>query len=243
MTKIGFILGAVTAFVCIAVSAPAQKLKKSTPAAQPTKVVLKNHQDSVNYAIGMSMGRTLLQFKIKNVDEVLVGKGISNMLSEKESNMLVTEGKAMELVQNHFMEMKNIEGAAALKEGNAFLENNKTKPGVVVLPSGLQYKIITSGDVNAKPTAQDTVVVHYKGTLIDGKEFDSSYKRKQPLTFPLNQVIKGWTEGVQLIGKGGRIILYIPSNLAYGERGAGKDIPANAALIFEVELIDINPHS
>lgn len=241
MTKVGFMLCAAALMILAGGSASAQKMKKVTAPQQPAKVVLKNHADSVNYAIGMSMGRTLLQFKINKVDEVLIGKGIANMLSENPSTMLITEGKAMELVQNYFMEMKNAEDAAALKVGNDFLEANKTKPGVVVLPSGLQYKIINPGDVNAKPTDKDTVVVHYRGTLIDGKEFDSSYKRGKPITFPLNQVIKGWTEGVQLVGKGGKITLYIPSNLAYGDRGAGKDIPGNSALIFDVELIDINP--
>lgn len=120
--------------------------------------------------------------------------------------------------------------------GEAFLAENTKKPGVVTTASGLQYQVITEG-TGATPGATDNVTVHYQGTTLDGKEFDSSYKRGAPATFPLNRVIAGWTEGLQLMKEGGKSRLFIPSNLAYGERGAGRDIGPNAALIFEVELI------
>lgn len=120
--------------------------------------------------------------------------------------------------------------------GIAFLAENAKKPGVVTTASGLQYLVITEG-TGASPTSSDTVTVHYQGTTLDGKEFDSSYKRGAPASFPLNRVIAGWTEGLQLMKEGGKSRLFIPSNLAYGERGAGRDIGPNAALIFEVELI------
>jgi FKBP-type peptidyl-prolyl cis-trans isomerase FklB len=120
--------------------------------------------------------------------------------------------------------------------GEAFLAENAKKPGVVTTASGLQYQVITEG-TGATPGATDNVTVHYQGTTLDGKEFDSSYKRGAPATFPLNRVIAGWTEGLQLMKEGGKSRLFIPSNLAYGERGAGRDIGPNAALIFEVELI------
>ena len=120
--------------------------------------------------------------------------------------------------------------------GIAFLAENSKKPGVVTTASGLQYQVITEG-AGASPGATDNVTVHYKGTTIDGKEFDSSYKRGAPATFPLNRVIAGWTEGLQLMKEGGKSRLFIPSNLAYGERGAGRDIGPNSALIFDVELI------
>mgnify|MGYP000349334551 CR=1 FL=1 len=125
-----------------------------------------------------------------------------------------------------------------MEQGKQFLEENAKKEGVVTTASGLQYKVIREGD-GAKPTASDEVEVHYRGTLIDGTEFDSSYKRGQPLTFPLSRVIAGWTEGVQLMPIGSKYEFYIPYNLAYGEKGAGGLIPPYAALIFEVELLRI----
>lgn len=124
------------------------------------------------------------------------------------------------------------------EKGEAFLKENATKEGVKTLPSGLQYKHIKEGD-GKSPKATDTVKVHYRGTLIDGTEFDSSYKRNEPIEFPLNGVIKGWTEGVQLMKEGGKIMLFIPSDLAYGERGAGGVIPPNATLVFEIELLKV----
>ena len=124
------------------------------------------------------------------------------------------------------------------EEGKKFLEENVKKEGVHVTPSGLQYKVITEG-FGTKPKATETVVVHYRGTTIDGKEFDSSYKRGEPISFPLNGVIAGWTEGLQLMKTGAKYELYIPYNLAYGERGAGGVIPPYATLIFEVELLEV----
>jgi FKBP-type peptidyl-prolyl cis-trans isomerase FkpA len=132
--------------------------------------------------------------------------------------------------------MSNAE--SALEKGQAFLKENAKKDGVKTTSSGLQYKITKEG-TGKNPKATDTVVVHYKGTLIDGKEFDSSYKRGEPATFPLNAVIKGWTEGLMYLSEGGKATLYIPSELAYGKRGAGADIGPDETLIFEVELIKI----
>jgi FKBP-type peptidyl-prolyl cis-trans isomerase FklB len=129
-------------------------------------------------------------------------------------------------------------GGANKQAGDAFLAANKSKESVVTLPSGLQYKILTEG-TGPKPTASDSVVCNYRGTLIDGKEFDSSYQRGQPATFPVGQVIKGWTEALQLMPVGSKWQLFIPSELAYGSRGAGADIGPNSTLIFEVELISI----
>lgn len=125
-----------------------------------------------------------------------------------------------------------------LEDGQAFLDKNKTAEGVQTTASGLQYKVITQG-TGKKPGPRDVVEVHYRGTLIDGKEFDSSYARKETIEFPLNGVIAGWTEGLQLVNEGGKILLYIPHNLAYGPRGAGGVIPPYATLIFEVELIKV----
>jgi FKBP-type peptidyl-prolyl cis-trans isomerase len=125
-----------------------------------------------------------------------------------------------------------------LEKGQAFLKENASKPGVKTTPSGLQYKVITEGH-GKKPKATDTVLVHYRGTMIDGQEFDSSYKRNEPISFPLNGVIPGWTEGVQLMKEGGKIQLFIPSNLAYGSRGAGGVIPPDSTLVFDIELLKV----
>ena len=135
-----------------------------------------------------------------------------------------------------FTSMSNAD--SALEKGQAFLKENSTKEGVKTSASGLQYKITKEG-TGKNPKATDTVVVHYKGTTIDGKEFDSSYKRGEPATFPLNRVIKGWTEGLTYLSEGGKATLYIPSELAYGKRGAGADIGPDETLIFEVELLKI----
>ena len=125
-----------------------------------------------------------------------------------------------------------------LEKGQAFLKENASKPGVKTTPSGLQYKVITEGH-GKKPKATDTVLVHYRGTTIDGQEFDSSYKRNEPISFPLNGVIPGWTEGVQLMKEGGKIQLFIPSNLAYGSRGAGGVIAPDSTLVFDIELLKV----
>ena len=126
-----------------------------------------------------------------------------------------------------------------LAAGQAVLAQNATEPGVITTASGLQYQVITEG-TGKTPSATSNVSVHYRGTTLDGKEFDSSYKRGAPASFPLNRVIAGWTEGLQLVKEGGKVKLFIPANLAYGERGAGRDIGPNSALIFEVELIKVN---
>ncbi len=130
------------------------------------------------------------------------------------------------------------DSASNLQKGQAFLKENATKPGVHTTPSGLQYKVITEGH-GKSPKATDTVLVHYRGTTIDGTEFDSSYKRNEPISFPLNGVIPGWTEGVQLMKEGGKMELFIPSNLAYGSRGAGGVIAPDSTLIFDIELLKV----
>lgn len=142
-------------------------------------------------------------------------------------------------IADKLFNMKNEKAAANLKAGQDFLEANKNKPGIVALPSGLQYEVITEGS-GPKPTANNKVTCHYHGTLIDGTIFDSSVQRGQPATFPLNMVIKGWTEGVQLMPQGSKWRFFIPPNLAYGERQTGSHIGPNSTLIFEVELLGIS---
>jgi FKBP-type peptidyl-prolyl cis-trans isomerase FklB len=226
-------------------------LAQQTPAANPQPApapesqsasAFKTQKEKVSYAIGMNVGATLHRQGV-DIDPKVLQQGLQDalaggkmLLSEEEERAVLTELQAdMRKKQQEKMQQA---GEANKKEGEAFLAANKGKNGVVSLPSGLQYKIITSG-TGPKPTASDSVVCNYRGTLIDGKEFDSSYKRGQPATFPVSGVIKGWTEALQLMPVGSKWQLFIPSDLAYGERGQGGDIGPNATLIFEVELISI----
>ena len=214
------------------------------PGAKPSALTLKDQRDKVSYALGMSLGSNLHRQAI-DVDANIVAQALKDALGG--GKLLLTEEEmrtALTQLQND-MRAKQEEKRKQLTEGNkkegeAFLEANKTKEGVVALPSGLQYKIITAS-TGPKPTAADTVVCNYKGTLINGTEFDSSYKRGEPATFPVSGVIKGWTEALQLMPVGSKWQLFIPSGMAYADRGAGPDIGPNATLIFEVELISIKP--
>ena len=175
----------------------------------------------------------------------LLARGLKDTLAGSKTLMTEDEARAVMMeVQNEFRKLQQEKaqqlGEANKKDGAAFLAANKSKDGVVTLPSGLQYKILQAG-AGPKPAATDTVTVNYRGTLINGTEFDSSYKHGQPATFAVNAVIKGWTEVLQLMPVGSKWQLFIPPDLAYGERGAGNDIAPNATLIFEVELMSITP--
>ena len=206
------------------------------------KPALKNEKEKISYSIGVNLGKNF-QMQGLEIDQAMLAQGVKDALS---SGKTALSEKEMEAVMNAFQqEMMNkaqakakVEGDKNMKEGQAFLAANKSKEGVVTLPSGLQYKVIKMG-TGAKPTATQTVKCHYRGTTIEGKVFDSSYDRNEPAEFPLNQVIKGWTEGLQLMPVGSKFQFFIPSDLAYGERGAGRDIGPNATLIFEVELLEI----
>ena len=204
--------------------------------------VLKNQKDKVSYGIGMNIGKSLKKDAV-DVDIDLLVKGLKDSLSGGQTLMSDEEYRAtLTAFQKEMME-KQAEAAKALaeknkKEGEMFLAENGKKEGVVTLPSGLQYKVMKSG-TGKTPKSGDTVETHYRGTLIDGTEFDSSYKRGQTATFPVDGVIPGWTEALQKMKEGDKWQLFVPSNLAYGERGAGRDIGPNATLIFEVELIAV----
>jgi FKBP-type peptidyl-prolyl cis-trans isomerase FklB len=203
---------------------------------------LKSLKDKVSYSIGLNIGK---DFKTQNieVDPDLLARGIRDALSDGKP--LLTEEQIQETIATFQQERVARQEALTKevaeknqKEAEAFLAENGKKEGVVTLPSGLQYKVIKEGE-GKTPQATDTVVVHYRGTLIDGTEFDSSYDRGEPVTFPVNGVIAGWTEALQLMKEGATWQLVIPSALAYGERGAGAVIGPNATLVFEVELISI----
>jgi FKBP-type peptidyl-prolyl cis-trans isomerase FklB len=214
-----------------------------TPAEQSqANSVLKTQKDKVSYAIGMNVGRNLHRQSI-DVDPSILMQGLQASLTDGKTLMTEQDAQAvlMELqteARKKQEEKMQQAGAANQKEGEAFLVANKAKEGVVTLPSGLQYKILKEG-TGPKPLATDTVACNYRGTFINGTEFDSSYKRGEPTSFQVNGVIKGWTEALQLMPVGSKWQLFIPADLAYGARGAGSDIPPNSTLIFEVELVSI----
>lgn len=207
-----------------------------------TTRTLATKKDKVSYAIGMNVGAGLRQQPIE-VDPNIVAQGLKDAMAGGKMALTPEEARAVlaelqgELQKSQEAKMAQL-GDANKKEGATFLATNKAKEGVVALPSGLQYKVLKQGS-GPKPTASDTVVCNYRGTLIDGKEFDSSYKRGQPASFPVSGVIRGWTEALQLMPVGSKWELFIPSDLAYGDRGAGADIGPGSTLVFEVELLSI----
>lgn len=206
------------------------------------KIILRNDVDKISYSIGHNIGKSLSDPDITVNLEVLI-EGLKDAVNGNESLMTDDEIKRSLTAFNQEMMSKKQAAANLLKEknkkaGESFLAENKKKEGVVALPDGLQYKILVKGN-GAQPNDSSVVKVNYKGTLIDGTEFDSSYKRGEPAEFQLNRVIKGWTEALKLMHVGDKWELYIPSELAYGENGAGGVIGPNEVLIFEVELLDI----
>jgi FKBP-type peptidyl-prolyl cis-trans isomerase FklB len=214
----------------------------ATAARKPQPLVLQTQKDKTSYAIGLNIGKNLQRDSI-DADPKIVLQGLQDALSGNKTLLTDDEVKATMMALQQDVRQKQEEKQQALMEtnkkaGEAFLSANSTKEGVVTLPSGLEYKILQQG-TGAKPSASDTVVCNYRGTLLDNTEFDSSYKRGQPASFPVSQVIKGWTEALQLMPVGSKWQLFIPSDLAYGERGQGSTIAPNTALIFEVELLSI----
>ena len=171
-----------------------------------------------------------------NVDDLIAG--FIQAIKGDSAAMRMTPQEAQQYLQSYFVEAQAREAAAAKEEGEKFLAENKTKEGVITTESGLQYQVITEG-TGVKPTAEDRVKVHYTGTLLDGTKFDSSVDRGEPAEFGVSQVIPGWTEGLQIMPAGSKYIFWIPSGLAYGERGAGQDIKPNSVLKFEVELLEV----
>lgn len=239
-------------------TAPAKPKTQSTTAAKPgttaakktpVPLVLKTQKDKASYAIGMNIGKGLrenLKKDAVDVDSDILLRGMKDalqgnkqLLTDEESQAALTALQTD--LRKHQQEVLEAESAKNSKAGEAYLAANKTKPGVVTLPSGLQYKVITEGN-GPKPTAGDVIVCNYKGTLVDGTEFDSSYKRGKPAAMPVGQVIKGWTEALQLMPVGSKWQLVIPPSLGYGEKGTnGGPIGPQETLVFEVELISIQP--
>lgn len=232
----------------------APSAKAQTPAAKPktataakghvpqVPLTLKTEKEKFSYALGMNLGKSLHSQSVP-VDPNIFARGMKDALAGGKMALTDDEAHAaLTAMQNEVNKRQQAKmqemGEVNKKEGEAFLAANKSKEGVVALPSGLQYKILQAG-TGAKPAASDSVVCNYRGTLIDGKEFDSSGKHGGPATFPVTGVIKGWTEALQLMPVGSKWQLFVPPDLAYGDRGAGGDIGPGATLIFEVELLSI----
>jgi len=206
---------------------------------QEKSTQLKDQKDKISYSIGLQIGFNLSRQKV-DVSPDMLAAGIKDAIAGKPQ-LTPDQIKEVMTAFEKDMEQKQKEiGEKNKAEGTKFLDENKKKDGVKTTASGLQYKVVKDGN-GAQPKKTDTVTVNYRGTLINGTEFDSSYKRGQPATFPVNGVIPGWTEALQLMKVGSKYQLFIPSNLAYGERSIGPDIGANSTLIFEVELMDAKP--
>ena len=255
-----WIVAGMTSAVLIANAANAQTKKpapkkpttaaKPTTSARPATIGLKSTQDSVSYSIGLFMAQNLKQQGINELNNALLMRGLEDALTDQQPRLTQAQaGQVMNSFMQKQMVVRNAEASKASAEagkisaenkkiGTTFLTENKAKPGIVTTTSGLQYSIEKEG-TGAKPTASDRVKVHYTGRLLDGKVFDSSVERGEPIVFGVTDVIKGWTEALQLMSVGSKWKLYIPSDLAYGDRGAGADIKPGSTLVFDVELLDI----
>ena len=203
------------------------------------KVILRSETDSLSYALGVNISSSFKNADLEDINYKAMARAIQDVYNQDSGKIMMNDEEAIKYIQDFFTRREMRLAQENLDASNKFLDENKTKEGVIVDSTGLQYKIITEG-TGPMPTAEDVVKVHYKGTLIDGTQFDSSYDRGEPAQFKLNQVIPGWTIGLQKMKVGSKFILYIPSDLGYGERvRQGSPIGPNQALIFEVELLDI----
>lgn len=234
---------------CLAITCSATHAQKTakTPAAKPaaSKAMpspFKNANDSFSYAIGLNVAMNLKQQSVDNINTALMSKAMNDVFGGKKAQL--DDQQSNQIIQQILRGNQAKKIDAEKTRCLSFLEANKKRKEVIVTKTGLQYEVIKKGDPNGPtPTAQDTVVAHYKGTLLDGKQFDNSYERGAPLTIPVAGVIPGWTEVLQLMHVGDKFKVYIPSNLGYGDQGAGPDIPGGATLVFEMELLEVKKAS
>jgi len=222
--------------ISISVMMMAQVKKKTVPAAPAPEPALKTNADSLSYSIGLSVANFFKEQGVQSVNTTIVSRAINDAM--KSGKTQLNEQQANACIINYVTKVKAEKAEGNKKIGDAFLADNKTKPGVVALPSGLQYTIIKAGD-GPKPAATDKVKCNYEGKLIDGTVFDSSEKQGQPIEFAVNGVIAGWTEALQLMPVGSKWRLFIPPNLAYGDQQPSPVIKPGSTLIFDVELLDI----
>jgi len=234
-------VSAVTLLMVVAgVAQNKSKTTKPTTSSQTssTALTLKTGLDSFSYAMGMSVGKFYKQQGLTSIKTNLMLKGIGDAMNDK-SKPVMDEMQCNMVMQSYLTEQKAKKSSASKMAGQRFLDSIAKQPGVVKLPSGLQYKVLKAGSDTEHPKITDTVKFHYKGSLADGTEFDNSYTRGEPLIHPVSQLVPGWTEALQLMTPGSKWILYIPSSLGYGDQGAGDVIPPGATLVFEVELLEI----
>jgi len=234
-------VSAVTLLMVVAgVAQNKSKTTKPTTSSQTssTAFTLKTGLDSFSYAMGMSVGKFYKQQGLTSIKTNLMLKGIGDAMNDK-SKPVMDEMQCNMVMQSYLTEQKAKKSNASKMAGQRFLDSIAKQPGVVKLPSGLQYKVLKAGSDTEHPKITDTVKFHYKGSLADGTEFDNSYTRGEPLIHPVSQLVPGWTEALQLMTPGSKWILYIPSSLGYGDQGAGDVIPPGATLVFEVELLEI----
>lgn len=211
-----------------------------TPQTFAQQIKMINAKDSFSYAAGMNIAMNMKSQGVTDINAIFLLAGLDDMMNGRKPQM--TEAMANQMIQTAAQAYMAKKNAAEREKETAFFEENKKRSGVLALPSGIQYEVLRSGNGGGpKPRPIDTVVVHYKGNLINGSEFDNSITRGEPASFPLNRVIRGWIEIMQLMSRGDKWKVYIPSALGYGERGAGASIPPNSTLIFEIDLIDIKP--
>ncbi len=231
----------------LAIGANAQKKKAvavkpavADSAKKAGSAYLKSSLDSFSYALGMNIANSLKAQSIDKINAAAMQRALDDMFNKK--TMLLNDQQANAVIQTTLQASVAKKSDGEKDKAAKFLAENKKRAGVITLPNGLQYEVLKSGDANSvMPQLQDTVVAHYAGTLVDGKEFDNSYKRGEPLQIPVAGVIRGWTEILQKMHIGDKWKVFIPSELGYGDRGAGADIPGGAALIFEMELIAVKP--
>jgi FKBP-type peptidyl-prolyl cis-trans isomerase FklB len=229
-----------TIFLALLLPVSVSFAQTKKPVAKKTVVTVSSPQmtstDSLSYSIGVQVAEYYRTQGVEKINADYVKKAFEDVYNDK--TLLISEEECNMNIQQKLQQFMSQKISADKEAGKKFLEENKKRAGVITLPSGLQYEIITKG-TGAIPKATDTVKAHYIGTLINGREFDNSYKRGEPITIPVTGVIAGWVEALQLMPVGSKWKLFIPSDLGYGDRGAGGAIPGGAALIFEIELVDI----
>jgi len=237
MKNVALCLITILSVTCVSAQTTKTKVKGPVKVA-PAKPVMKSLLDSFSYAAGLNIAGSMKEQGITTLNNALLIKGVEDVL--KNNTPLLSQEQANLTLQKQLQQLSQKKSGAEVAKGKAFLDENKKRKEVISLPSGLQYEVIKMGD-GPKPTSADTVVVNYAGKLINGTEFDNSFKRGEPITWPVTGFVKGWTEVLQLMPKGSQWKVYIPSDLGYGERGMGAAIPPGATLIFDLTLLDIKP--
>jgi FKBP-type peptidyl-prolyl cis-trans isomerase FklB len=233
-------LSVLTGLAAMSQAKPKTTTKPKPVTGKQAVGALRSSADSFSYALGMNIANNLKQQGIEKISNAAMQKGLDDVFNKR--SFLLNEQQANMCIQQTIMQNMSKRNEAVKAKGAAFLAENKKREGVITLPDGLQYEVLKKGDASSPtPKLQDTFVVHYRGTRIDGVKFDASYDRGEPLTMPVSGVVPGWTEVLQLMHIGDKFKVYIPSELGYGDRGAGADIPGGSTLIFEMELLGIKP--